>query len=681
MRLTARFFLFTLLGLASCGIGQTQIEVWRGWEGRERAGRWNPTFVRASDRPPRDAIIDLQSATEGGFGTQIREHIAIAPNAGTFELYAPSHYSPSAQSVLAVRDNDSGSAIGQSPPHVSHSAPKQAEIGPNGIFIGISGKPAKLDSVRQSGLSEAGFLPPRFLPRSSIGYDSIDCLFLNQPDIDALEADQQRAILDWVRAGGSLLYTPSDGPPPHDSPLIAALPCKIGNVRVMDLQAQVLKQAGIPLRFARLTFHDLEPGPDSQPLEILSETKIIAFSKRHGLGRIVVAPIDLAAIEFDATELKRKAPAFWGPILERLVGPPPEQPKRQYEAPFYGYESESEDQQREGAAVGTLCDFLTGTHSSIPKSIPLVVLAILFVVGPIDSIVLFAHGNRPWTRTTTACWIALLAGGAIFIVQLVRPSHVECRAVRLIDQVDDAAVATTDLIGIDASGHGSDVHLSNLTNAGQWWQPAIPGLAASQEVLAQPDVCFHESDGGNEPDPIAVAAGRARFLRADRFGAGPAIVQIALSLQGPPNAPMLFGTIRNLSPQPLTNIRVRTRLGVASIPLGGNTTAAPGQVLNVNIPAAGEPFAPQKAEGQYQSYGYFGSRHQDRRIPETDLWDVVPDLSGRRSLRVDEYLNAGKDYCCIYAQTVNPPLPRTVSAGAGTDEHAFQWIRALARLK
>jgi hypothetical protein len=399
------------------------------------------------------------------------------------------------------------------------------------------------------------------------------------------------------------------------------------------------------------------------------------------LGRIVVAPVDLAAIEFDAAELKRKAPAFWAPILIRLIGPPPEQPKRQYEAPFYGYESESEDQQREGAAVGTLCDFLVGSGSSIPSRIPLAVLAILLVIGPIDSIVLFARGNRPWTWTTTAGWTALLAAGVIFIVQRVRPPHVECRMVRLIDQVDDTTVATADLIGIDASGSESDVRLVSLTDAGRWWQPAIPGLAASQEVAAQPDVCFHESDAGNEVDRITLAAGRQRFLRADRFGAGPAIVQVLLSLRGQVYAPLLVGTIRNLSSQPLTNLRVRTRFGVASILPGLNATLAPGQVLSVNAPATGEPFAPQKAEGQYQSYGYFGSRHLDRRITESDLWDVVPDLSGRRSLRVDEDVNAGNDFCCVYAQSVNPPPTIAVSADARTDGQAFQWIRALARLK
>lgn len=681
MRFIAGIVLLVLLSLAQRGVGQTQIEVFRGWEGRERAGRWNPVFVRASDRIPRDAIIDFRSATEGGFGTQIQEHIAIGPTAGTYELYAPSHYSPGAQSVLVVRDADNGRAIAQAPSFLSHAPSKSAEVGPNGIFIGISGRPAELDNLRQSGMADAGYLPPRFLPRSAIGYDGIECLFLNQPDVSALEPEQQNAILDWVRAGGSLLLSPSDNPMPHDAALLAALPCKIGNMGVVNLQDRVLSQAGLPARFSHLTSRDLTPESNAQPLELLSDARLVAYSRRYGLGRIVVAPIDLASIEFDPAEVKQKAPAFWGPILARLVGPPPEQPKRQYEAPFYGYESESEDQQREGAAVGTLCDFLAGSGSPIPRRIPIILLAILLVIGPIESIVLFARGNHPWNWTTAVGWIALAAAGVVFGIQHLRPAHMKCRMVRLIDQVGDSTVATTELIGVDASGHESDVRLSGLTTAGQWWQPAVPGLAISQGATVQPDVCLHQSDAGNQPETVSARAGQLRFLRADRLGTSAGILQIDLSLQDPSNAPLLAGTIRNISPQPLTNIRVRTRFGVAAIPLGSNGTLAPGQVLTVHFPARGELFAPQNAEDQYQSYGYFGSRHLGRGISEADLWDVVPDLSGRRSLRVDEDVNAGNDYCCVYAQSMNPPAQPVIATGAQANVQTYQWVRALARLK
>lgn len=681
MRLAIGIFLLALLSLAPHGAGQTQVEVWRGWEGHERAGRWNPITVRVSDQVPRDAMIDLRSATEGGFGMQIQEHIAISPVAASFELYAPSHYSPWGQSVLVIRDADTGRTITQSPPHLPHGAPKPADVGPNGIFIGISGKPAELDVLHQSGVADAGYLPPRFLPRSAIGYDGVECLFLNRQDLDALDAEQQHAILDWVRAGGSLLYTPSDGPPPRHGDLVAVLPCKIGNIGEVELNDSLLKQAGLPSRFAHLTVRDLMPDPDAQPLQLLSYAKIVAYFKSYGLGRILVAPVDLASLEFNPGELKQKAPAFWNPILARLVGPPPEQPKRQYDAPFYGYESESEDQQREGAAVGTLCDFIAGPGPSVPRHVPLVLLGILMVIGPIDSIVLFARGNHPWTWTTAVGWVALLPAGVAFGIQHIRPAHVESRMVRVIDQVDDATVATTNLMGINASGRIRGIHLSGLRDDGEWWQPAVPGLAVSQAAPAQPDAYFHQSDAGNEPEPIPLVAGRLRFLRADRLSAGPGIVQIGLSLGGPSNAPVLAGTVRNISSLPLTNIHVRTRFGVVSVPPGPNGALASGQVLTIHFPAKGVPFGPQKVEGQYQSYGYFGSRHLDQGISEADLWAVAPDLSGRRSLRVDADVDAGGDYCCVYAQSVNPPAPALVGTGAQTPVRTYQWVRALARLK
>jgi hypothetical protein len=84
-------------------------------------------------------------------------------------------------------------------------------MGPGGILIGVSGSPAQLEAVVQSGVANAGYLPVRFLPRSAIGYDAIEVLYLNQPDLAELGPEQQQAILDWVKTGGSLLLVPGRG--------------------------------------------------------------------------------------------------------------------------------------------------------------------------------------------------------------------------------------------------------------------------------------------------------------------------------------------------------------------------------------------------------------------------------------------------------------------------------------
>jgi len=680
MRSSAVIFMAMIVCVALRGGAQVRLEIQQGWDGKERAGRWNPVLVRAADRLPRDVMIEFNSATEGGFGTTIREHVAIGPNKGTFELYAPSHYSPSAQNVLVIRDAESGRAIAQVPSHLAGATTRPAPIGPNGMFIGISGKPTQLESVRESGVGDAGYLPPRLLPRSAIGYDGIECLFLNQSDLGDIEPSQQRAILDWVRAGGGLLLTPSDKPLATNTPLAAALPCRIGDLEMIEVPPAALQHAGLPLRFAHQAARKLMPLAGADKLEIIPGGNVFACSAQCGLGRIVVSPIDLAGLEFDPAELKTKAVAFWRPVLVSVVGVSPPEPKRQYSAPYYGYESESEDQEREGSAVGTLCDFVAGPGSPSPRHVPLVLLAIFFIVGPLDSIVLFSRGRRPWTWSTAAAWVALLAGGTAFVVLQLRPAKIECRSVRIIDQVGDATVATADLVGISCSAGSHRMSFHTPDDAGQWWQPAIPGLTAPQEIRNQPDIRFHESDAGNQLEGIPLEAGQARFLRADHIGAGPAVVQVALSIRGPQDAPLLVGTVRNVSGQSLAGLRVRTHFGVATVPLGGGTLS-PGQAVNVSVPAIAEPFAPQKAEGQYQSYGYFGSRHLQKPVREEDLWVVAPDLSGRRSLRIDESISVGSDFCCVYAQVLNPTSPPILQGDRTGHERAYQWLRALEPLE
>jgi hypothetical protein len=680
MRWQTGFFLTVLLSLAGPAGAQPTLEFQQGWEGKQRAGRWNPVFVRAADRTPHDIIFELESATEGGFGTSIREHVAIGPNKGTFEFYAPSHYSPLSQDVLVIRDADGGRAIAQTPSHLSRAITRPADIGPNGIFIGVSGKPSELTTVRQGNSVDAGYLPPRLLPRSAIGYDGIECLFLNQTDLGDLEAQQQRAILDWVRAGGGLLLTPSaDRPPASGTPLADALPCQIGDLEMLQLSPAVLQMAGFPSQFAQLTARRLKPVAGASRLEIIPGGNAVAFSAQYGLGRIVVAPIDLAGIAFEGADAKQKASTFWKPILANVIGVSPPEPKRQYDAPYYGYQSESEDQEREGAAIGTLCDFVA-SPTPLPRRIPLVLLVIFAVMGPIDSIVLFSLGRRPWAWCTAAGWLALLGGGALLLVQHLRPAAIECRDVRLLEQVDDTAVATTELVGFSSSVQTSRAGWAATDNSALWWQPAIPGLAAPQDLRTEQDLGFHESDSGNHPERFVIEPGRPRFLRADHVGAAPPVVEVALSIHGPESARSLMGTIRNVSAQSLTSLRVRTRFGVATIPLVGGALP-PGQNLSINLPAIGEAFAPQKAEAQYQSYGYFGSRHLQNPVREDDLWAVAPDLSGRRSLRVDEWVGGTGDYCCIYVEMADAPALPGLAGDRNTHTRTYEWLRALVRLK
>ena len=119
------------------------------------------------------------------------------------------------------------------------------------VLIGVSGQRTTLEGVEEKRI-QTSYLEPRLLPRAPIGYDCLEALFLNQVDLQTLDADQQSAIVSWVRAGGSLLVAPGGSAIPSAGPLVAALPCRIGPVIGVDLSPQFIQQSGLQQRFAHM---------------------------------------------------------------------------------------------------------------------------------------------------------------------------------------------------------------------------------------------------------------------------------------------------------------------------------------------------------------------------------------------------------------------------------------------
>src|SRR6266404_5159087 len=116
--------------------GQTSLQFTRGWGGKDRAGRWNPVLVRASDPTPRNATLQLISPQSGGFALVLEERIAIGPTPATYELLAPTYNSPWERTVAVLRDADTGKLLAQFPPTFRKSSPDVTAVGPQVIFVG-----------------------------------------------------------------------------------------------------------------------------------------------------------------------------------------------------------------------------------------------------------------------------------------------------------------------------------------------------------------------------------------------------------------------------------------------------------------------------------------------------------------------------------------------------------------
>ncbi len=679
------FILCMLLCLVARGASQTKLHVQRGWGEQERSGRWNPVIVTASDPQPRNAILELISPHEGSFAMVVRERIAIGPSPQTFELFTPSHYSPWQETVVVLRDADTHKLLAQFPPQSEDRPPSFFPQGPQGIIIGISGERTELQTLGLAMKAEAvrtSYVPLRMLPRSAIGYDSLDVLFLNETDLGQVDGDQQQAIVNWVRAGGSVLITPGRSSVPEAGSLIAVLPARIGAVGLLSLPPEALKAADLPPRFAKMSTRTLEPVEGATAVPLFDGAATV-YSHRVGLGRILLCPFDLAGLQFNGSDDGPSAAKVWKPLLQHLIELPDNSKRMNDTVTYYGYQPETPAQQREGAAINTLCDFVgdvPGAGRFGFSYVAVALIAMMFVVGPVDWFVLRRLGHQPWTWVTTTGWIALITISAVFAGYLFKSGDLYYRTVRVVEQADDRTVATADLVGIYSPRTRQYVVTPAPYVPGDppgWWQPAVPGGGVFYYSRSpKTDLEFHQSDAGNVPEPMLVNVWNVRFLRSESDEPGPPAIEATLSIQNSGGSPRLLGTIKNVSPQALQNIRIRTQYGVVEV--GGTLTSQ--QSVKVDAPGKGTAF-PEQQDHRYETYGAYGSRAYNTPVNPQTLWAVAPDLSGRRSMRMDAMLTSRSDFACVYAQFVDPPAAATLPGDLPRIEQHFQWLRAVVPLK
>jgi hypothetical protein len=657
---------------------QTTLKATRGWGGKERTGRWNPVLVPVADATARNVKLEFVLPGHDGFAAVIEQEFGAGPVPATHELLTPLHYTAWQRSVVVLRDAETGKLLAQYP-RARGASPDVPTVGSSQLFVGLSGRPAQLEQAMRILGGQLGYLPGPEMPVTSLGFDALDTLFLNQVDLRQLEVDQQQAILDWVRQGGSLLIVPAQTTVPTDSILGAALPCRTGDVQPLTLSADVLRRAAISARMIKLSGHTLGPSADARALELIQGSGVRAYWAYRGLGRIMVSPIDLAAIEFEESREREGTLAFWQPIVQTLLpqGRPVETLK--YQTPYFGYQSETAQEQREGTAISAACDFLIPSPARQEwwRMAALVAMGILLVVGPLDSIVLKAIGRPHLTWTTIPGWMGLLALGVAWSSAAISgQARTQVRIVRVIDQVDDATVAMSGLLAAD-SARGAFL---NVDRAQGWWEPVIPGSVEPKTAPAQNDLRLHESQQSCEPVQITVDSGRPRFLRWQIMQRGEAVIRASLLLSTTGGGPRhLTGSIRNVSDSAIKNLHIRTSLGMVNVPVSDGDRLQPQQEIKLDVVAYGKPFSTAIFQSRYQNYGYFGSRSYTTALNEQDLWEVVPDLAGRRSLQIDDFIERG-EVACIYAQVVDPVGGPQLSGKSPMKTERFEWVRALVRL-
>lgn len=222
------WFLLALVGaLGLCPIAGAQsqdvvLEADIGWGGRFRPDRWSPALVRAQAARPTPVVLKWYVPRPGREAMVIEQHVVLNPGPATHIAYLPIGPDPAAVH-LTVSDARTGRTLAYWPTSVISPIQYADAQVRQPIFVGVSGAGPALRFLddRDFGVS---YLATEDLPRRAIGYDGLDVLALNRPQLATMELEQQEAIAAWVRAGGRLLMWLDVQPLPDHSPLMSLLP-------------------------------------------------------------------------------------------------------------------------------------------------------------------------------------------------------------------------------------------------------------------------------------------------------------------------------------------------------------------------------------------------------------------------------------------------------------------------
>lgn len=679
--------LLAAVALAPAGGGraqtnQTKLDVQLGWGERVRGGRWTPILITASDASPRNVYIDLYAPHDGVNSMRIRQHLTLNPQPATVALYAPLVNFTAEEVSVLVRDAGTGRVLAHWPPETADGPPvflNRYFIPGNVYLIGVTGRGAtmrllenQLDNTEEGRTQfTTGYLEPGLLPFTPAGYDSLDLLVLNAPDLARLDNERQQAAADWVRAGGNLLMWPGEAPLPDASPLLDILPAKIGAQTQYTFGAGQLDRLGLQRRFGRVAGRVLEPALEAETVPLFGADGPHAYRKRVGLGQVFVAPLDIAQLQFTSTAQAR---AFWDPVLRPMLPAATGQGV---------YANQHQWDQREFAATEALANEL----GNVPGAgrfnfwyVSVVLIGMMLVVGPIDWFVLKRLGRQPWTWVTTGGWIALLTTGALFIGHVLRSGDLHYRTIRLVEQADGAAAATTDFVCVYAP-KTADYALASSPDV--WWEPISPGgYGYRREVIT--DWRFHQTYRGNQPLPMRINVWNLRFLRGKAVGAGDPLIAADLSLRpgGDGISYTLVGTVTNRGAVPLRHLLVQTRNGAYQLDADaalaeGAKVIAPGATLTVNALLNPVGLRASHVSSDGQIMGQYGPAQSMR--PD-ELLLAASDLAGRGALRAQQLVQDRDDVAVVYALGEPAESPVKLKGQQPVPKHWLA-VRALVALK
>jgi len=516
-----------------------------GWGQMIASERWNPLLVTVAAPRARAVVIEISQEDGPANLHRIRQHATAGPIATVYALVCPLATSGT-HVVINIRDAETDATLASI---VANAKADQVTVDSTRDLIAVSGSlanwPMLHDQLTAAGF-ESGALQTDRLPYQAIGYDGVTLLILDAMDFRQFNFSQQSAILQWISAGGCLLVWPGLDPLPPSSPLTDVLPATLGEAHTFNIAGQELP--------GRL----LAPKPEGRPLivsaAVLANNGCII---PYGLGSIAVVPMDLSKLQFDQPTA---AVTFWQPLLASMANPAPKQ-----------------DLPPGDARQRILDDLQTKLPASpaSPWQSLLPALAIIFlVIGPLDSILLFANHRPPRNWLTLTGWLGTVACVAALVIGQP-PTPPRVLTLRVIDQTADGVVAANELIAI-RPGSQTSGNLPTTQPAASWRTfPPIspPGTHANDFAILD----CQQDQHGTWIDHLWTDADNTRFAQSDEFVSAPPIITASLTIFPSILLPNIDGSITNHGRLPLQNIRITSSLGQIDLP----APLLPGQTQNI----------------------------------------------------------------------------------------------------
>lgn len=675
-----------------------KLDVQVGWGEALRPGRWTPIFVTtsdpaATDSRPRAVRLELQAGQPQPGIMTTSGTVAVGPRPTTFTLYAPPRDEGGDELVVVLRDANSGQMLALWPEGTTKERRWARPSVSNRIVAGYIGQGAtRLDMLSEAAGNRVAFvtLAAAQLPDRPIGLDQLDLLILDRPDLGRLSRDRQQAIVDWVRSGGTLLLWPS-GEPGGSSPLADVLPCRIGESRSMVFSPERRQQAGItndtPIQLFQLrplggTTRPVFQQPQEIPLlaDASGKSELIAFTSRLGFGRITLCPFDPGELQFASVESGR---TFYQALTRRLgvFEPQPET----FETISFGADNLV---RRQDHASAVLESMLVPENRDVPfgwiGTFGWLVLGIAFFVGPVDAITLRLCGRRGLTPVTTIGWIALLAAVGALLWNPAKKQSPRLATVELIDQSDDQVVARQ-LLAAVTDGREQQIQFKQPGTPASGSVPAFWQLPARQEWTGRGrrfDFPFRQTLDGVSPAPVHVRGDQPISMSGELVAGGNApLISAELTVSGD-GATNVRGTIRNVSPHSLSDVRICLGQEFAAPAGGASPSTSPSAGSDWSSLAASPVAVAKLAPGETVKIDLPLQLPGTRNAPsdagpsssESAVWAVAGDLNARRSWRAG--IESARDCAVIYANVDQPaPMELDVKNAAPSKHRAV--LRAL----